>query len=169
MFNLFRSKPHPHEHGDEAIWMTDAARIHGVCAEANALSNMDEKVVIFAASNSDASAIGTHAGPNVSVVRKSDLSPNRLTEFAQNRSVLYLMLVGLPDTPEAEESLLTKCKDLPFRIVLQLHLSLPELNAAGLVPSNMADKLKQLGGSEDEPITHRWVSSAIQKARRKKG
>lgn len=168
MFKLFRSKPHPHEHDDYTIWMTDAARIQGISTQANALSSHGVKVVIHSESNSDSDAIMSIVNPNVNVVRKSDLSPNRLTDLGIKNEVLYLMLVGLPDDPEAEESLLTNCKDLPFKIVLQLHLSLNELNAADLVPSNMGEKLKRLGGTEDEPITHRWVSAAIAKARKRK-
>lgn len=168
MFAWLKKASHPHRREPDAVWMTGEARIHGVIAAARKALERREKVGIGTYDLATFRALQAARGNvAVEVLEEHQLNTSRLAGLSQGAPKLRLLLAGASLDPDAEDKLLTQCKALPCIIHLQVHHSLTDPLMTQFAPPSLRPMLEKLGMKADEAIEHRWVSRAIDSARRK--
>jgi preprotein translocase subunit SecA len=183
VFGLF-GKRKPARSAD-CVWRSDAARLRGVCREAGGFADDGSSVLVVAltagmldrlaealADRAPLRATGIfererlrerlgQAG-TVSVAPASALVPEaRPSGDAQ----VEILVVGRHDARAADDAIVRFAESIEAGGFVTFHLSLDDPLLAAHA-GNLGPMLDKLGMTDDEPISHSFVSRAIEKAQR---
>jgi hypothetical protein len=144
MFGMFKRSRYTRL--DDAVWLTEAAKKQG-------LARMEQAA--------------TQEGTAVMVCAPSQFNASRLQALAASGKPLLLLISDFSATLAQDQALLQAIRATELDVKVQFHTSLEHPMMVKFTPDRTKAMLATLGMKDDEAITHRWVSRAIETARRK--
>jgi hypothetical protein len=144
MFGLFKRKRSTRL--DDAVWLTEAAKKQGL-ARTEAAAKQEGKTVI--------------------VSSPMQLSASRVQALAAGGKPVLILFSDFSPSLAHDEALLQQIDATEVDVEIQFHTSLENPLLAQFTSGSLKTMLASLGMKPDEAITHRWVTKAIDNARRK--
>lgn len=172
MFGLLKDKPKTHyTRRDDVMWLHEAARLANLPKAAKLLVKGGTPVVVSSHRASTMYALREALGDDTAVLHLIDrhrLNPPTLQAVSQPGKRLVLMLAELGSTPEADDVLLENLNVPQMKLLdLEFHTSLDDPLLKDVIKPNVRQMMISLGMKADEPITHRYVTRALETARTK--
>jgi len=152
------------QHGEDSVWVSNAARIAGLGREVDALRARNRSVVLVALTQAAVNELSAALrGRDVPIAHGSALGAVKPAAGA----AVDILVYGRNDSRAADDALVAFADQAGANARIVFHLSLEDRLLQAFGSSTMRSLLEKLGARAEEPICHAMVTQAIRNAQEK--